>query len=159
MKKLFLLLTMICLSLSVDAQTRRGGSSFGFNLGYAFDSEQATLGLDYRYSVTDEFRLNPGLTYLVKDDGLSAWMIDLNAHYVFKLSNFFGFYPLGGFSMSFWKAEAGNYSESCSRFGANVGLGAEIYATREFTLGLEARYNIIADFDQAMVGLRAAYCF
>ena len=49
MKKLFLVLSMICLSLTVFAQADKGRSSFGFNLGYAFDSEQATLGLDYRY--------------------------------------------------------------------------------------------------------------
>ena len=83
MKKLFLVLSMICLSLTVFAQADKGRSSFGFNLGYAFDSEQATLGLDYRYCLTDEVRLNPGLTYLVKNHGVSAWMIDVNAHYVF----------------------------------------------------------------------------
>ena len=54
MKKLFLVLSMICLSLTVFAQADKGRSSFGFNLGYAFDSEQATLGLDYRYCLTDE---------------------------------------------------------------------------------------------------------
>ena len=155
MKKLFLLLTMVCLSLGVNAQTGRGNSSFGFNLGYGFDSEHATLGLDYRYCITDGFRLNPGLTYLVKNNGISAWMIDLNAHYVFRLSDLFGFYPLGGFSMSFWDFGPVNKS----RFGANVGLGGEIYATDQFSVGLEAKYNIIKDFDQAFVGLRAAYCF
>ena len=105
MKKLFLVLSMICLSLTVFAQADKGRSSFGFNLGYAFDTEQATLGLDYRYCLTDEVRLNPGLTYLVKNNGLSAWMIDVNAHYVFKLSSMFGFYPLAGLSMSFWDSE------------------------------------------------------
>ncbi len=157
MKKLFLVLSMICLSLTVFAQADKGRSSFGFNLGYAFDSEQATLGLDYRYCLTDEVRLNPGLTYLVKNNGLSAWMIDVNAHYVFKLSSMFGFYPLAGLSMSFWDSEYWRDGET--RFGANIGLGAEVYATREFSIGLEAKYNIIKDVDQAMIGLRAAYCF
>ena len=156
MKKLFLLLTMVCLSIAgMHAQTQRGSSSVGFNLGYAFDSEQVGLGLDYRYCITDEFRLNPGVTYLVKYDHLSAWMIDLNAHYVFKLSNVFGFYPLAGLSMSFWNHPVDNFN----RFGANIGLGGEIYATDQFIIGLEAKYNIVKDVDQAMIGLRAAYCF
>lgn len=157
MKKLFLVLSMICLSLGVFAQTDAGRSSFGFNLGYAFDSEQATLGLDYRYCLTDEVRLNPGLTYLVKNHGLSAWMIDLNAHYVFKLSTMFGFYPLAGVSMSFWNP--GKHLDNLTRFGANIGLGGEVYATPEFSLGLEVKYNIIKDLDQAFIALRAAYCF
>ena len=54
MKKLFLVLSMICLSLTVFAQADKGRSSFGFNLGYAFDTEQATLGLDYRYCLTEQ---------------------------------------------------------------------------------------------------------
>lgn len=157
MKKLILMLSMICLSLTVFAQADKGRSSFGFNLGYAFDSEQATLGLDYRYCLTDEVRLNPGLTYLVKNHGLSAFMIDVNAHYVFKLSSMFGFYPLAGVSMSFWNWEGPH--DGVTRFGANIGLGGEVYATPEFSLGLEAKYNIIKDLDQAFIALRAAYCF
>ena len=56
-----------------------------------------------------------------------------------------------------WDSEYWRDGET--RFGANIGLGAEVYATREFSIGLEAKYNIIKDVDQAMIGLRAAYCF
>ena len=57
--------------------------------------------------VTDAFRLTPSITHLVKNDGLSAWAIDMNAHYVFKLSEMFGFYPLAGLSLSFGKQVLG----------------------------------------------------
>ena len=92
-------------SIGAYAQTQQGQSSFGFNLGYNFnDVGNATISIDYRYCVTDAFRLTPSITHLVKNDGLSAWAIDMNAHYVFKLSEMFGFYPLAGLSLSFWKA-------------------------------------------------------
>lgn len=95
-------------SIGAYAQTQQGQSSFGFNLGYNFnDVGNATIGIDYRYCVTDAFRLTPSITHLVKNDGLSAWAIDMNAHYVFKLSEMFGFYPLAGLSLSFWKAGLG----------------------------------------------------
>ena len=55
--------------------------------------------------VTDAFRLTPSITHLVKNDGLSAWAIDMNAHYVFKLSEMFGFYPLAGLSLSFLESK------------------------------------------------------
>ncbi len=157
MKKLFLVLSMICLSMGVFAQTEAGRSSVGFNLGYAFDTENASLGVDYRYCLTDAVRLNPGLTALVKNHGLSAFLIDVNAHYVFKLSDMFGFYPLGGISMSFWKNRL--VDDKATYFGANIGLGGEVYATKELSFGLEAKYNIIKTFDQAMIAFRAAYCF
>lgn len=166
MKKLVVMLMLVL--ISVGAYAQQGQSSAGFTIGYGFDSKNATLGLDYRYNLTDEVRLTPSLTHFVKNDGLSAWAIDMNVHYVFKLSEMFGFYPLGGLSLSFWK---GSYeadipgmgelkvSDNETRFGANVGLGVELYATREITVGLEAKYNIIKDVDQAMIGVRVGYNF
>ena len=59
MKKLFLMLMLAVISLGAFAQNRQGDQQVGFNIGYGFDSENATLGVDYRYNLTDEFRLNP----------------------------------------------------------------------------------------------------
>ncbi len=155
MKRIFMMIMLAAISsLTAVAQTKQGDSSVGLNVGYAFDSENATIGVDYRYNVTNEFRLAPGLTYLAKDHGLSAFMFDMNAHYVFEMSDKFGFYPLGGLSLSFWDG-----GHSYTRFGLNLGLGGEVYATKEITVGLEAKYNIIADFDQAYMAVRVAYNF
>ena len=109
-------------SIGAYAQTQQGQSSFGFNLGYNFnDVGNATIGIDYRYCVTDAFRLTPSITHLVKNDGLSAWAIDMNAHYVFKLSEMFGFYPLAGLSLSFWNWDAGHgLSHNETRLGAII---------------------------------------
>jgi len=147
---------MAVVSMTAFAQNQQGKSSFGFTVGYGFDSENATLGVDYRYCITDEFRLGPSITHLVKNDGLKGWMLDMNAHYVVRLNDMFGFYPLGGLSLSFWDA-GGN--ADWTRFGANIGLGGEVYATNQITVGLEVKYNIIKDFDQAMFGVRVGYCF
>lgn len=166
MKKLMVMLMLVLFSMGVYAQ--QGQSSAGLTIGYGFDSNNATFGLDYRYYLTDQVRLTPSLTHFVKNDGVSAWAIDMNAHYVFKLSEMFGFYPLAGLSLSFWK---GSYdldmdgigrvkaSANETRFGANIGLGAEVYATDRITVGLEAKYNIIKDFDQALLGVRVGYNF
>ena len=147
-------------SIGAYAQTQQGQSSFGFNLGYNFnDVGNATIGIDYRYCVTDAFRLTPSITHFVKNDGLNAWAIDMNAHYVFKLSEMFGFYPLAGLSLSFWKASVGNLSANETRFGANIGLGGEVYATDRISVGLEAKYNIIKDLDAAALAVRDGYNF
>lgn len=150
---------LMVISVGAFAQTQRGQSSFGLNIGYGFDPGNATLGLDYRYCVTDEFRLTPSLTYLVKNDGLSAFAIDMNAHYVFRLSDMFGFYPLAGLNLSFWKASYGGYSANETRLGANIGLGGEVYATDQISVGLEAKYNIVKDFSQPMLAVRVGYNF
>ena len=115
----------------------------------------ATLGVDYRYCITDAVRLSPSLTYFVKNDNHSTWAIDLNAHYVVKLSEMFGFYPLAGLSLSFWKAGPWD----ATRFGAYIGLGGEVYATDRVSGGLEAKYNIIKDLDAAALAVRVGYNF
>ena len=156
------------ISMSAFAQTQQGQSSFGFNIGYGFnDFGNALLGVDYRYNFTDEVRFAPSLTYFVKDDGVSAWAIDMNVHYVFKLSDMFGFYPLAGLDLSFWKGSVdGEFlvqrikaTANETRFGANIGLGGEVYATDQLTVGLEFKYNIIKDFDQPILGVRVGYNF
>lgn len=159
MKKLILLIVMAVFGLAGYAQTQAGRSSVGFNIGYGFDSKNATLGVDYRYCITDAVRLNPSITGFVKNDGVSAWAIDLNAHYVVKLSEMFGFYPLAGLDLSFWKFSAEDYSVNRTRFGANVGLGGEVYATQNLSVGLEVKYNIIKDYDQALLAVRVGYSF
>ena len=159
MKKLVVLMMLIVCCVSASAQVQRGMSSVGLNLGYGFDSKNATLGIEDRYCVTDELRLSPSMTYFVKNNGHSAFAIDMNAHYVFRLSEMFGFYPLGGLSLSFWRFDGIPHNFNRTRFGANIGLGAEVYATNQISVGLEAKYNIIKDFDQAMLAVRVGYNF
>ena len=159
MKK-FLLFFALIISVAASAQTRQGMSSFGLNVGYGFDSKNAVIGLDYRYSFTDEIRLAPSLSCFVKNDGLSACAIDVNAHYLFQLSDMIGFYPLAGLDLSFWKAHyTDNLSSTWTRLGVNVGMGVELYATQTITVGLEAKYTIVKTFDQAILGVRVGYNF
>lgn len=157
MKRLFIISSLLLFTLTVSAQ-RQGLSSIGLNMGYGFDSKNTTIGVDYRYSITDEIRFAPSLTHYVKKDGVSAWSIDMNAHYVVKLNDQFGFYPIGGLSLSFWDFKWNN-DDTYTRLGANIGLGGEVYATPELTVGLDLKYHIIKDFDQAMCAVRIAYNF
>lgn len=168
MKKLIIMCMLAIVSMSAFAQTQRGQSSFGFNLGYGFNENgNALLGVDYRYNFTDEIRFAPSLTYFVKDDGLSAWAIDMNAHYVFKLSDMFGFYPLAGLDLSFWKIGLGNSASlNKTRLGANIGLGGEVYATDQLSVGLEFKYNILKSWkeldgrlSQPILAIRLGYNF
>lgn len=168
MKKFFVVLCMLCMSIGLFAQTKAGDQSLGFSVGYGFDTENATIGIDYRYNITDALRVSPAVSYFVKSDGLSACAIDLNAHYVIPLSDVLGFYPLAGIDLAFWKwsnsmdfNEGGRYSLSTkkTRLGVNLGLGAEVYATQELSIGLEVKYNVVKDFDQPMLALRVGYNF
>lgn len=154
MKKVILVFLLAVMATVGYAQ--KGQTSAGFTVGYGFDYENVITGLDFRYNVTNEVRLAPSLSYYVKNNGLSAWAIDLNAHYVFPLTDMFAFYPVGGGGLTFWDHKWGS---GANRFGLNVGLGGELYATKEITVGLEMKYSIVSDYDQAVLGVRVGYNF
>ena len=71
----------------------------------------------------------------------------------------FGFYPLGGVGMSFWKRDYVLNNDTSTRFGLNIGMGGEVYATDDITVGLEAKYNTVQDWDQAYLTVRVGYNF
>lgn len=153
MKKMIMLLVFAVAATVSYAQ--KGQLSAGFNLGHAFDSKNVITGVDFRYNLTEELRLAPSLSHFIKKHHVSAWAVDVNMHYVFRLTEMFGFYPLGGAGVSFWDLSGRNKS----RLGLNIGLGGELYATEEVTVGLEMKYNIVSDFDQAIIALRVGYNF
>lgn len=164
MKKIVMLFIMAFVAISISAQNEQGRSSVGLNLGYGFDTENPIIGLDYRYSMTNAFRINPGVSHYIKKDGLSAWAIDLNLHYLVPLSETVSFYPIVGANLSFWdqkweKEPRVDASETATRFGANIGLGLEYYATSNVTVGLEVKYLIISKVDQAVLSARVGYSF
>jgi opacity protein-like surface antigen len=149
MKRVVFAFVLMLLTLTVSAQ--KGTQSVGFNVGYAFDSNDATLGVDYRYNITDSWRLAPSMTMLLDGEGVGVFALDMNAHYVFPISEMVGFYPLAGVSLAFW--DFGSYDTT--DFGINFGLGAEIYATSNVTVGLEVKYSL----NQPLTAVRVAYSF
>ena len=149
MKKVLFAFLLTVITMSASAQA--GTQSVGFSLGCAFDTNSTTIGVDYRYNITDAWRLAPSVSRYIQHD---AWVIDANVHYVFRLSEMFGFYPLAGLNLSFWDSKYDPIS-----FGANLGMGAELYATEKITIGLEAKYNISVDYDQPSLALRIGYNF
>ena len=82
-----MMLMLAVFSLGAYAQTQQGQSAVGFNIGYGFDSKNATLGVDYRYCITDAVRLSPSLTYFVKNDNHSTWAIEAWAADEFRSTN------------------------------------------------------------------------
>ena len=94
---------------------------------------------------------------MFRNNGASAWYIDFDAHYVVSVTRYFAFYPIGGMGMSVWdfKGSDGNRT----RLGLNVGIGAELYATDEISVGTDMKYNLTKDYDQALVAVRVAYHF
>lgn len=157
MKKILFLCLFAALATSGYAQ--RGHASVGASIGYAHEYEMATFGVDLRYNVLPDIRIAPSITHMLRNNGWSAWYLDLDAHYVIDVTPTFSFYPIGGISLSIWDWSRYRNDVKHTRVGPNIGLGGEFRIIEEISVGLDFKYNLIRDHDQALGAVRVAYHF
>lgn len=163
MKKLIVLAGALLLGIG-SAFAQQGKQALGVNLSYGTEIESIGLGAKYQYNITDQIRLEPSLDYFFKNDGLSMFDINLNAHYLVPVSSGVKIYPLAGFTYTNWHVDLGDIAglsvgASESRVGVNLGAGAEFDVSSNLALSFELKYQLISDVDQAVLGIGLAYKF
>ena len=170
MKKLFIICLMAFIGLSVSAQTK-GDMAAGVNISYGTKDGFSNFGIGgkFQYSFTNALRIEPSATYFFKKDYTSMWDINVNLHYLFHVADKFTVYPLAGLSLvgisvdipsySYMGYEIGGGSASDSKFGFNLGAGAQYWITDVIGLNLDIKYQIVSDFDRPIFSLGAVYKF
>lgn len=168
MKKFLLVAIMAVVGLGVSsAQTQKGDLAAGINLNYGIKSDWNNFGLGakFQWSITDALRLEPSFNYFFKKDWISSWDLNVNLHYVFNLSKF-EVYPLAGISLVGITASTpdlgwglGSYSASETKFGFNVGAGAQYWVTSKIGVNLDLKYQYVAHWDGFVIGLGGTYKF
>ena len=157
MKKFLFLCLFAALAISGYAQ--KGHASVGASMGYAHEYEMATFGVDFRYNILPDIRIAPSITHMFRNRGLNAWYLDLDVHYVIDVTHAFSFYPIGGLSLSIWDWNRYYNDNKRTRVGPNIGLGGEFRIMDELSVGMDFKYNLIQDHDQALASVRVAYHF
>lgn len=159
MKKLFVLFSMMFLVMS-STFAQKGIQAAGVQLNYGTEISSIGIGLKYQYNITNEIRLEPSVNYYFENDGLDMFDINANVHYLFPMSSNVRVYPLAGLSYSKWSADAGNgWEVSTNKFGLNLGGGAEFDINKDLMMNFEVKYQLINDFDQAVISMGIAYMF
>lgn len=153
MKKfLVLLIAMVAYGSASFAQKGQSEAGVYFNYGTEMN---IGLGVKYRYSFTDNWRIEPTFNYFFENDGLSMWDLGANAHYVFPVAETINLYPLVGLNYANFHADGWNEG----RLGINVGAGADFKVSSSLAIGVEAKYQIISDFDQFVISAGITYSF
>lgn len=147
-------------SLFASAQAKT--AAVGLNLNYGTEIESLGLGVKGSYCFTDHIRGEASFNYFFPKDHFTMWEINANAHYLFNIGDKFKVYPLVGLTYVHGhlngeiKADGSN---DTSKFGVNLGGGAQYDLTDHLMLNFEVKYSLVSDLDQCVISLGAAYKF
>ena len=162
MKKLLLLVCAAVMSLSASAQA--GDKALGAQLLFGSKTNNIGLGVKGQYYFTDQLRGEASVDYFFKNKGVSMWDINANVHYLFDVADKFKVYPLAGLGYTNWSykyeyAGAPVVEGSDGRLAVNLGGGVEYELTKNLNVNAEAKYQIISNYNQLVLGVGVAYKF
>ncbi len=160
MKRFFLLLFISL--IGIGAHANEDDFSIGLNFGFGTDISNFNIGPKVQYCFTDAIRAEFACNYFFKKDYTSMLDLNLNAHYLFKLSNKFNIYPLAGIYFTHITTEVDVFGDRISdwdeKLGINLGVGAKYNLTNAIALDFEAKYQLFG-INQAVISLGATYTF
>lgn len=138
MKKLFMIATMMLLSIGAFAQD--GKMAFGVDLGYAaYGNSYNPLGLGakFQYEFVENFRGELSGDYWFKKNSVGLWDANLNFQYLFSAAEDVKIYPLAGVTL----VGTHGLDSNETAFGFNAGAGVEYYLDSNLKLNLDIKYQ------------------
>lgn len=179
MKKIFI---SLCIALvSVCSYAQKGTTAAGIYGALGSENSNFGIGAKVQYSILDNVRAEASFDYFLKKDYATNMNASLNFHYLIPVSDKFRFYPLAGVSYVHWKVSMGDamgdafsgipgyedyyedYMEDADykkgKIGFNIGAGVEYDLTEKLSVFGEGRYQLVSDFDQAVISVGLSYKF
>lgn len=163
MKKLLLLIITISVSTLAYSQDIENRLSFGANLGYGTKAESISIGLRAQYGIDYRLRTVAEYKYYFRNNGLSAWEVDTDIHYIFYTAPAVKFYPLAGLKYSHWtnrhNGKGQKSSKTHDRLGINIGGGMQVALSENIGMQIELKQELTPRFSQLVISVGLAYHF
>ncbi len=161
MKKLLLVVCLALLGATSAMALEKGDKAVGINIMYGTEIESLGVGVKAQYAFHEHWRGEGSFNYFFRRHDTHMWDINLSAHYLINLGEKFRVYPLAGPTIVNSTKDLGGdgVNQSITKFGLNLGGGAEYCVSDNFAVGMEIRYSIVSKIDQAVLGVGAAYHF
>jgi outer membrane protein X len=154
MKKLFLTMLVVLMSVSAMAQDKKYG--VGINLLYGTKIENIGFGVKGQYYATDAVRVEANAAYFMEKNDWKMWDVNLVGHYLIPIGEKFSVYPLAGIGITNWST---NVFNGKIKFAIDLGGGFQFDVAEDFAVNAEVKYQIIQDFNQAVFAIGAVYKF
>lgn len=160
MKKISILIIAIAAVLGAfmpaKAQAQKGEKTLGLMGGFATYNNGGFTDVYFQYTFADHFRIAPDLGYVFRNDNKSAFVLDVDMHFPFRVARGFAVYPLAGFTFNNWSYR---HVDNASRAGANFGAGFDLYLTSYLKLTLQGKYSLMNDTSGGFFGFGIGYVF
>lgn len=149
-------LSAVALMVPFKAHAQKGETSLGLIGGFSTYNNGGYMGVDFQYTIVNHVRLAPDIAYSFRNEGKSAFVLDVDVHFPFKIAKGFGVYPLVGFAFNNWSYSGGGHA---SRAGGNFGAGFDFYLTSNLKLSLQGKYSVMNDTSGGFIGMGIGYVF
>lgn len=159
MKKLTILgvlASLVALGTPINAFAQKGEKSLGIIGGFSTYNNGGYFGVDFQYTFLNHLRLAPDIAYSFRNNGKSAFLLDVDLHFPFRIARGFDVYPLVGFTYNNWNYQGGG---NASRAGGNFGAGFDVYLTSNLKLSLQGKYSVMNDTSGGFIGMGVGYVF
>lgn len=159
MKKLFLTMLVVLVSMSAMAQDKKYG--VGFNLLYGTEIKNIGFGVKGQYYATEAIRVEGNVAYYLKKDDVSMLDINVAGHYLIPIAENLKVYPLAGVGITNWQYGGALKSlvDNQTKFTINLGGGIQYDVADDFALNAETKYQIIDHYNQVVFAIGAVYKF
>ena len=137
------------------AKAAGGDMAVGLNGGFATYNDGGYMSLYYQYEFATHFRLAPEIGYVFRNDGCSAFTMNVDMQFPFRLHRVVAVYPLVGLTFNNWMWHDGN----AARVGGNFGAGIDFYLTNYLKLNIQGKYSVMNDTSGGFFGVCIGYEF
>ena len=172
MKKLFLLMCVMLLAFSAQAQ-EKGDFAVGLKAGATFTKvefdnlnveesiTQFGIGAFGQYNLSKHWRAELEGVYHPMKDHISDFTLGFNIHYLFNLGEYLKIYPILGFAVAFAHSETyteggiTSEGENTTDSGIQLGAGLQYNLGSNWFISGEYKYQpgIFGDSHVAMAGI------
>lgn len=124
---------------------------FGYH--YGDPGDRLGIGAEARVAITDPIKIVSSMTYMFTHQDVKGFDVNVNAIYSFPIQDTqLQLYPLVGINMDNNRWSKNGNSRSWTKWGANIGGGADYYVSRYNFVNIEIQYTLIRDYAKMMIG-------
>lgn len=134
----------------------KGAMTLGLSGGYAGKNNGGYASLFFMYQFARHVRIAPEIAYVFRNEGKSAFTMDIDMQFPWAMTRGVNVYPLAGVAFNNWTFEGGG---NATRVGLDLGGGFDINMTPQLKLTLQAKYTLMNDMGGVYAGMGIGYNF